>query len=114
MNGYAAYEVDLASGHLAKTRLGDLLVMDRNYPSYRMLAECVRAGREFVMRCSAASFAPARRMLRGEAPDSQLATLEPCAGQAADIPARHLPRSIPVRFVRVLLQIGRASCRERV
>ena len=101
-----AYEVDLASGHLAHTRLGDLLVMDRNYPSYRMLAECVQAGREFAMRCSAASFAPARRMLRGEGPDSQLATLEPCAGQAADIRARHLPRAIPVRFVRVLLSTG--------
>jgi len=29
-----AYEVDLAVGHLAHTRPGDLLLMDRNYPSY--------------------------------------------------------------------------------
>lgn len=101
-----AYEVDGACGHLAKTRLGDVLLMDRNYPSYRMLAECVQAKREFVMRCSAASFAPARRMLRGEGPDSPLATLEPSAGQAADIRARHLPRAIPVRFVRVLVSTG--------
>ena len=66
-----AYEVDLAIGHLAHTGPTDLLVMDRNYPSYRMLAELTQRERHFVIRCSAASFAAARRMLRGEGPDSQ-------------------------------------------
>ncbi|NEX23808.1 IS4 family transposase, partial [Thiorhodococcus mannitoliphagus] len=101
-----AYEVDLAVGHLAHTRPGDLLVMDRNYPSYRMLAELTQRQRDFVMRCSAASFAPARRMLKGEGPDSQIVTLTPCAGQARDIRARGLPRSLTVRFVRVRLSTG--------
>lgn len=100
------YEVDRAAEHLAWTREGDLLVMDRNYPSYRMLAECTKAGREFAVRCSAASFAQARRMLKGEGPDSQRVRLEPCAGQAADIRARTLPMSLEVRLVRVLLPTG--------
>lgn len=86
-----AYEVGLAAGHLAHTRAGDLLLFDRNYPSYRMLAECVRAGCAFAARCSAASFAPARRMLKGGGPDSQEAVLKPCAGQAAAIRAAGLP-----------------------
>ncbi len=60
----------------------------------------------FVIRCSAASFAPARRMLKGEGPDSQIATLTPCAGQARDIRARGLPHSLTVRFVRVRLSTG--------
>jgi hypothetical protein len=106
LGGARAYEVDLACGHLAHTRAGDLLLMDRNYPSYRMLAECVLAGREFAVRCSAASFAQARRMLKGEGPDSQLATLTPCAGQRADIQARGLPMAVKVRLVRVLLPTG--------
>ena len=101
-----AYEVDLAVAHLTHTRAGDLLLMDRNYPSYRMLAEFVRRGRQFAVRCSAASFAPARRMLKGEGPDSQLATLTPCAGQAAAIRELGLAASIRVRFVRVLLTTG--------
>lgn len=101
-----AYEVDLGVGHLAHTRAGDLLLMDRNYPSYRMLAECARAGRDFAARCSAASFAQARRMLKGEGPDSQVATLTPCAGQAAAIRAAGLPMEITVRFVRVRLPTG--------
>ena len=101
-----AYEVDLAVAQLAHTRPGDLLLLDRNYPAYRMLAELVRRGREFAARCSAASFAQARRMLKGEGPDSLVATLRPCAGQAAAIKALGLPASIRVRFVRVRLATG--------
>ena len=101
-----AYEADLAVEHLAHTREGDLLLLDRNYPSYRMLAEILRHGRDFAVRCSAASFAQARRMLKGEGPDSQLATLEPCGGQAAAIRELGLPMSIRVRFVRVRLSTG--------
>jgi hypothetical protein len=37
-----AYEVDLAVAQLMHTRPGDLLLLDRNYPPYRMLAEPVR------------------------------------------------------------------------
>lgn len=101
-----AYEVDLAVGHLAHTRPGDLLVMDRNSPSYRMLAELTRHQRHFAIRCSAASFAPARRMLAGEGPDSQITTLVPCTGQAREIRERGLPRALTVRFVRVRLSTG--------
>lgn len=101
-----AYEVDLAVAHLAGTRPGDLLVMDRNYPSYRMLAELTRHGRDFVVRCSAASFAPARRMLNGEGPDSQVVTLTPCAAQAPEIRQLGLAQALRVRFVRVRLSTG--------
>lgn len=100
------YEVDWAIGHLAHTRPTDLLIMDRNYPSYRMLAELTQRQRHFVIRCSAASFAAARRMLRGEGPDSQRVTLTPCAGQAPLIRQLGLPLTLAVRFVRVRLSTG--------
>ncbi len=60
--------------------------MDRNYPSYRMLAELTRSQRDYVIRCSAASFAVARKMLKGEGKESQIVTLKPCAEQ---LPAAH-------------------------
>jgi hypothetical protein len=101
-----AYEVDLCVAQLAHTRPGDLLLLDRNYPAYRMLAELARHRREFAARCSAASFAQARRMLRGEGPDSQIVTLTPCAEQAPAVKALGLAASIRVRFVRVLLATG--------
>jgi hypothetical protein len=101
-----AYEVELAAGHLERTRSGDLLVMDRNYPSYRMLAELIQRERDFVIRCSAASFAVARAMLKGEGPESQIVTLRPCAGQVAAIREKGLPLSVRVRFVRIRLSTG--------
>lgn len=101
-----AYEIDLAVGHLAATKPGDLLLMDRNYPSYRMLAETSHSGRDFAVRCSAGSFAEVRRMLKGEGPDSQTVTLTPCAKQAAEIRKLGLPLSLKVRLVRVRLSTG--------
>lgn len=101
-----AYEVDLAIGHLAHTRPTDVRVMDRHDPSYRMLAELRRRARHFVIRCSAASFGAARRMLHGEGSDSQVVTLTPCATQAPLIRQLGLPRALTVRFVRVRLRTG--------
>lgn len=101
-----AYEVDLAITHLSHTRSNDLLLMDRNYPSYRMLASVLQNGCDFAVRCSAASHAAARQMLKGEGPDSQVVTLTPCAGQTPSIRAADLPEAITVRFVRVLLSTG--------
>ncbi len=101
-----AYEIDLAVAHLTKTQRGDLLIMDRNYPSYRMLAELTRQGRDFVVRCSAASFAEARRMLKGEGLGSQQVKLKPCTGQQAEIRRLGLPLSLEVRLVRVRLSTG--------
>ena len=101
-----AYEVDLAIDHLAHTGPTDVLVMDRNYPSYRMLAELTQRERHFVIRCSAASFGAARRMLRGEGPDSQRVILTPCSSQAPLMRQQGLPLRLTVRFVRVRLSTG--------
>jgi hypothetical protein len=80
--------------------------MDRNFPSYRMLAELSHRRRHFVIRCSAASFTVARRMLQGDGSDRQVVTLAPCAGQRRLIQSLGLPLTIPVRFVRVRLSTG--------
>jgi hypothetical protein len=101
-----AYEVDLAVEHLAQSQAGDLLIMDRNYPSYRMLAELTQHQRDFVIRCSAASFKDARQLLKGKGGDSQIVTLTPCAGQQREIKRLNLPSSLRVRLVRVRLSTG--------
>jgi hypothetical protein len=101
-----AYEVDLAVELMAHTQAADLLIMDRNYPSYRMLAELTQHQWDFVIRCSAASFKKARSMLKGEGSDSQIVTLTPCAEQRRDIKRLNLPLSLRVRLVRVRLSTG--------
>lgn len=101
-----AYEVDLAIKHLPHTAAADLLVFDRNYASYELLAELTQQQRAFAIRCSAASFATARAMLKGEGADSQIVTLKPPAGKVKTLGGRGLPKTLTVRFVRVLLDTG--------
>lgn len=106
LNHSDAYEVDVATRHLPHTLATDLLVLDRNYPSYRMLAGLTQWQRAFVIRCSGRSFSAARKMLKGEGEDSQVVTLKPPAGKAGLFRSMGLPSRIRVRFVRVRLSTG--------
>lgn len=101
-----AYEVDLAEGHLSHTQADDLLLCDRNYPSYRFLATLIKHKRHFVIRCSRSSFAPVRAMFAGKGADSQIVCLKPHSSKQADIRRRGLPRQITVRLVRLTLANG--------
>ena len=100
------YEVDLAIGHLAYSRGNDLLILDRNYPSYLLLALLVLCGKKFVMRCSASSFSAARQMLQGKGSSDQTVTLRPQCTKLEEIRFHELPEEIQVRFVRVRLDTG--------
>lgn len=101
-----AYEVDLAVAHLAHARPSDLVLADRNYPSFRMLAELSRRGIDFAIRCSSQSFRQARAMLRGEGPDSQVVEITPASGKRGAIHNAGLPTRLRARFVRVRLSTG--------
>jgi hypothetical protein len=101
-----AYEVDLAVAHLAHAGPGDLVLADRNYPSFRMLAELSRRGIDFAIRCSGRSFRQARTMLRGEGPDSRIVEIRPADGKVGATREAGLPRRLRVRFVRVRLSTG--------
>jgi hypothetical protein len=101
-----SYEVDLAMKHLEYTQENDLLLCDREYPSYRFLSTLVQSNRQFVIRCSAKSFSAARTMLKGKGTDSQIVTLKPHHSRLKEIKALGLPLEITVRFVRVILNTG--------
>jgi hypothetical protein len=102
-------EVDLAIAHLQHTTATDLLLMDRNYPSYRMMAELSQRQRGFVIRCSTNSFKTARQLAKGTGLASQVVTLTPPDGQSAQSRKLGLPEQITVRFVRVMLKTGEAE-----
>jgi len=101
-----SYEVDLAIEHLKFSSENDLLIYDRNYPSYRHLARLLMLKKKFVIRCSSASFKEARVMLKGEGADSQIVTLNPHHTKIKEIQDLNLPQSIKVRFIRVRLSTG--------
>lgn len=99
------YEGDLALAQLSCTRASDLLLFDRNYPSYVFLATLVKEQRHFVGRCTRASFTAAR-VLFNEQRQSLVVTLRPQPEKRDQIKALDLPSEITVRFVRVILSTG--------
>ena len=67
---------------LEHTRENDLLICDRNYPSYRWLSSIEKLGIKFMVRGvllhpSESSYKQAREMLKGIGEDSQLTTIKP-------------------------------------
>lgn len=101
-----AYEVDLAVSHLKKTQENDLIIFDRNYPSFRMLAEISQLKRDCLIRCSKKSFSTARKMLKGKGKDSQIVQLKVHHSKRKEIQRLGLPEVLTMRFVRVLLSTG--------
>jgi len=101
-----AYEVDLAIKHLDFSEDNDLLIYDRNYPSYRHLSHLSMLKKKFVIRCSSASYKQARDMLKGKGDSSQIVTIKSHHSRSKEIKDLQLPMSIQVRFVRVKLTTG--------
>lgn len=101
-----SYEVDLALEHVEQTTEEDLLLFDRGYPTYRLLATLTQQARNFVVRCPKSSFSAVRHMVRGQGPDSQIVTLPVPAHQRGEVEAQALPSAITVRLVRVWLDSG--------
>jgi len=100
-------ETELATEHLLSyQRADDLLIFDRNYPSYLFLAFLIQNGIGFVGRCSRSSFREAREMFRKKNVRSRIATLEPHHTKKKQIMELGLPLKIRVRFVSVLLETG--------
>ena len=69
------------------------------------ISELLLTNCQFVARCSAASFKTARMMLKGIGPESQIVTIKP--SKSKPIAALGLPKTLTVRFVRVMLDTGK-------
>jgi hypothetical protein len=108
----STYEVHAAIGCLSLLESGDLLLLDRGYASYLMLAEVVSSLGDVVLRCHGSSFAQARAMLSGGKADDVIVKLK-ASNKALEKHAAiraeglsELPKEITIRFVRVILDTG--------
>ena len=101
-----AYEVDVAVSHLKRTEAHDLVIYDRGYCSYRMMALASYAQSDFLIRCHAQSFTVINEMLTGKGPDDVTCTIPAGKDFAKETGNRELPTTITVRFVRVILDTG--------
>lgn len=101
-----AYEVDIAIQHIERATAKDIIIFDRGYASYRMLAELTRRKINFLIRCSKGSFKVAQEMNEGLGKESRTVNLLVPKQQRSEIRNKELPEMVRVRFVRVKLDTG--------
>jgi hypothetical protein len=102
----SAAEVDLAIAALAYTEAQDLLLYDRNFACYELIAHHHQQRCQFVIRCSKGSFQAARELFQADQVDSWRVTLQAPQNAHKALQAAGLPLSVPVRFVAVRLDTG--------
>lgn len=102
-----SYEVDIAKEHLKHTENTDLVIYDRGYCSFRMMAIASQAKGDFLIRARGGkSFRVAAEMLAGLGPDDVIATIKPSKNRRKAVRLEELPTELAVRFVRLKLKNG--------
>lgn len=90
-----------------RTQAGDVLVLDRNFRDYALLAKAVQSGRDIVLRC--AHNGPSVVRVFWDSPAVEQCVNLPVPQTAStrrEVRERQLPESLPVRLVKVLLSTG--------
>jgi hypothetical protein len=101
-----AYEVDLAASHLGYANPDDLVIYDRGYCSYRMMALASGTQGDFLIRVPSGRFKVSTDMLLGKGPDDAVVTITAPPGFASDPDHQGMPTTLTVRFIRVTLDDG--------
>jgi hypothetical protein len=91
--------------HLATTQAGDVLVCDRAYADYSVLATLVARGCHFVIRFPRQSFTAVKAFWAARAQE-RVVTLEVTAKARAQVAQQQLPTTLRVRLVKVVLPRG--------
>ncbi|HXH14379.1 MAG TPA: IS4 family transposase [Alphaproteobacteria bacterium] len=91
--------------HLAATQPGDVLVGDRAYADYSVLAMLVTRGCHFVIRFPHQSFTAVNAFWAARAQE-RVVTLRVTSKARAAVAAHHLPTTLRVRLLKVVLPNG--------
>jgi hypothetical protein len=90
---------------LSVTRPGDLLLMDRGYADYAVMAFCRKHQRDFLIRMPAQSFSRVNAFRRSEATD-QVVELKLPDKQKRWVRQQQLAETLRVRLIKVVLDSG--------
>jgi hypothetical protein len=103
----AQSEVELVRAQLEHTEKNDVLIWDRGFTGFRLMAQTLAHSSHFIGRCSQGSFAAAQEIFRANR-GGQSRTVKLLAGrdQWAALRQGGLPRELTVRFVSVRLPTG--------
>ncbi len=100
-------EVELVAAQLERVAEHDVLIWDRGFTGFVLMAQALACGAHFIGRCSQSSFAAAQEMFRiNRAGRNKTVKLVAASGQRAALKALGLPVELIVRFVSVRLPTG--------
>jgi len=100
-------EVELVAAQLGRVEKGDVLIWDRGFTGFVLMAQVLACGAHFVGRCSKSSFAAAQDLFRAKrAGQSKIVKLVAAGDQRAELKKLGLPSELIVRFVSVRLSTG--------
>ena len=100
-------EVALAAAQLMHVLAGDVLLWDRGFTGFVLMARVMAEGKHFVGRCSQGSFAAAQELFRtNRARRNRRVKLTANPEQRAQLKELGLPSELVVRFVSVRLPTG--------
>lgn len=100
-------EVDLLIAQLAHVQANDVLVWDRGFTGFPLMARVLARGGHFIGRCSKGSFFPAQELLRvNRAGRSRIVKLLASPAQRRQLDPLGLPAELVVRFVSLRLPSG--------
>lgn len=103
----ASSEVELATAQLVQVEKTDVLIWDRGFSGFVLMAQVLACGAHFLGRCSKSSFAAAQQMFRiNRAGRSKLVKLVASSDQRVPLKQLGLPTELIVRFVSVRLPTG--------
>jgi hypothetical protein len=100
------YEVNAAIESFKNFNKDDLLIYDRGFASYKMLATLIKNNKSFLIRFPTATFKAVQEMFSDTGPWSREITLKVPRDQKPLIQELGLPKEITVRFVKVILCTG--------
>jgi DDE family transposase len=103
----AQSETDLAAAQLERVEKNDVLIWDRGFTGFILMAQVLARDAHFVGRCSQSSFAAAQEMFRvNRAGRSKRVKLVAASDQRVGLKKLGLPTELIVRFVSVRLLTG--------
>jgi hypothetical protein len=103
---YSQGERDLLLEHLGATRPGDVIVLDRGYAGYLLLAEMASRGLHFIARCHRQSFAEAGNLFERDEDGASVVVTLSARSRRAEAWSAGLPLELKVRFVSLRLPTG--------
>lgn len=90
-----------------RTQVGDVLVLDRNFRDYALLARAVQNGRDIVLRCTRNGPSVVRAFWESPAVEQAVELpLPQTAATRREVRVRGLPAALAVRLVKVALPTG--------